>query len=80
MSTRPRGKMRAVIGWYSKQIGHYRDGRPICVPVDILECGHAKHMPPDYRLIDHLKTALQTANLQPVGKRLCRRCANGVTP
>jgi hypothetical protein len=67
--------MRAVIGWYAKEVARNDYDHPIYAPIDILECGHEKHMPFDYRLIDHLKTAMQTAGLRPVGKRRCMRCS-----
>lgn len=64
-------KMRAVVGWYGRP---NRVNPSLIHNMDVLECGHEKHMPVVDSTVDALRAAFEEAGYKPLGKRRCYRC------
>ena len=64
-------KMRRVVGWCTRP---NRFDADLIYKLDVLECGHVRHMPQIYGVSDALRAALETLT-HDLGKRRCYECA-----
>jgi hypothetical protein len=63
-------KMRQVVGWYARP---NRVNPRLMHAMDVLECGHVRHMPVIDSTVDALRAAMETMS-ESIGKRRCYEC------
>lgn len=64
-------KMRRVVGWTTWA---NRVDPKLIYSLDVLECGHTKHMPVIDSTVDAMRAAFEEGGFKPIGKRRCYEC------